>query len=321
MKEKKECPSAHTDPIQRQPNNAHLVRVGVVEVELGSTNSLHDRVKDTKLTGGKRTNHDATGEKTGGHELDGAHVPGDADETGGRRTFTTGALLVDLGEEGVGGVRDDGGDDTGNHTGKERDADVGSRGRLVRGGVHRLVDGLGGFALDGKLGHGVRNLLEEDGTKAGVEAEEAVGRDHAGHAGAEALGEGGVRDGPDAHGLERAEEQVCDELCAGGRGEVDVGALLPGLALAEPLGKVDLEELDTAKLEPALDKVAGGGGAETGGEGHGALGRDDLPKGVNHALVVGDGVELDAGPKQPPPPKSQVRFHYQRQTTVRNGSS
>lgn len=43
-----------------------------------------------------------------------------------------------------------------------------------------------------------------------------------------------------------------------------------------------------------LNEVAGGSGTETSGENTGAFGLDDILKGAEHALVVLDGVKLDA---------------------------
>jgi hypothetical protein len=51
--------------------------------------------------------------------------------------------------------------------------------------------------------------------------------------------------------LERAKEDVGDELCAGGREKVDGGLHLPRLLHTKLVDEVDLEELNTSKLEPA----------------------------------------------------------------------
>ena len=62
----------------------------------------------------------------------------------------------------------------------------------------------------------------------------------------------------DARGLERAEEDVGDELGHGGGAEVDIGAVVPRTLLAHPGREVDLEELDAAELEPTLDNAREG---------------------------------------------------------------
>jgi len=65
---------------------------------------------------GELTDHDAAGAKADGCKLDEADLGGDAAEPGDDGALATGALLVDLGEQGVGRVRDDRGGDTGDET-------------------------------------------------------------------------------------------------------------------------------------------------------------------------------------------------------------
>jgi len=60
-------------------------------------------------------------------------------------------------------------------------------------------------------------------------------------------------DEADAAGLVGAEEDVGDELGHGGGGEVDGRLVVPGGLVADGLGDVDLEKLDTTELEPALN--------------------------------------------------------------------
>ena len=91
------------------------------------------------MTGGKGTNHDQTRAHTGKETL-GTELAGHLDETAGGR-LTGGALgLVDLGQEGVGGLRDDGG----GHTGDETTSQVGlghlAGSELVLGLAHRRED-------------------------------------------------------------------------------------------------------------------------------------------------------------------------------------
>ena len=118
-------------------------------------------------------------------------------------------------------------------------------------------DALGRSALDGKLGHGVRDLLHADRAEAGVEtAEDTLLLDEAGGAADEAAGKGRVGDEADTGGLKRAEEDVGDELGAGGGAEVDGGLVVPGALVAEDLPGLDLEELDTTELEPACAPTA-----------------------------------------------------------------
>ena len=149
-----------------------------MEVEFAGAKGIHDGVEDTELSGGEGTDHDATGEKADGAKVDEASLAGNSHETGHHGALSAGSLLVDLGEEGVGGVGDDGRGNTGNDTRGEGDTDVGSRGKLRGALAHGTVDGIGGGALDGELGHGVGDLLAEDGDKAGVEAANTLRLEH-----------------------------------------------------------------------------------------------------------------------------------------------
>ena len=103
-----------------------------------------------------------------------------------------------------------------------------------------------------------------------------------------------VADKADAAGLVRAEEDVRDELGHRGRGKVDAVAVVPGRLLADLVGDVDLEELHTSELEPALDEVALARRHEAGEERAGALARDNLADAADEPLVVFDGVKLNA---------------------------
>ena len=94
-----------------------------------------------------------------------------------------------------------------------------------------IVNRIGGGALHGELGHGVGDLLAEDGTEAGVEAadEPSVLR-HLGEAVHRGRRRTRVGDGADTDRLEGAEEEIGDELGAGGGSEVDGGLVLPRLS-------------------------------------------------------------------------------------------
>ena len=139
-----------------------MVGVRVVEVELARAERFHDGIEDTELTGGESTDHDATRGQTLGAELDNASLRGDAAETRHNGTGAPRAGFVHLRQQGIGGVGDDGGDDTSDDTRRQRDGDV-FRARAFLGRLaHGLVDGFGGAPLDGELGHGVRHLPESD---------------------------------------------------------------------------------------------------------------------------------------------------------------
>ena len=259
---------------------------GVVEVELGCSKSTHDGVKDSELSGREGSNHDTTGDKSDSAELPETNLASNVGKTGHHGTVTSGTSLVHLGEQSVGGVRDDGGGNSSNHTRQEGDSNVDIARELIRCLAHGAVEGVGGRSLHGEFGHGVGDLLGKDGGETGVETNESLGSGHLDESISEAGGEGGVGHGADAHGLERAEEDICDKLGSGGGSEVNGGLVVPGLFLSERLGEVDLDELDSSELEPTLDEVTKGGGTKTGCEGHGSLLGNDLTESADEALVV-----------------------------------
>lgn len=137
-------------------------------------------------------------------------------------------------------------------------------------------------------------LLEQDGTEAGIECAEAFLAGNLGHAADEACREGGLGHETDAGGFERAEGDVCEELGAGGGGEVDPGAVLRGGLVPEQGDGLLLEKFVAAELEGTLKEVADSGRAEPGHESTGTLVGDDLAHAADEAAVVGDWVELDA---------------------------
>ena len=86
----------------------------VLEVVFASAHGVHDGVEDAELTSSERADHDATGGEANGGKLDKADFLGDVHETSSGGTSASSASFVDLGQKRVGGMRDDGRDDTGN---------------------------------------------------------------------------------------------------------------------------------------------------------------------------------------------------------------
>ena len=85
----------------------------VLEVVFASAHGVHDGVEDTELAGGEGADHNATRGETDGGELDEADVFCDVHETSGGGASAACTGLVDLGQQSVGGVGDDGGNNTG----------------------------------------------------------------------------------------------------------------------------------------------------------------------------------------------------------------
>ena len=222
-----------------------------VEVELLGTSQVHDQVEQQELTSGQGANHHASGAQAHSAELDKANLGGDAAQTGHDRTSATSAGLVDLGQQSVGRVGDDGSAHTGNHTGGKGHTELGATGEVSLGLAHRGSDAVSSLALHGELSHGIGDLLHQDGTEARVEAsEDALLGHESASAADQARGEGGLGHQTDTGGLQRAQEDISDELSHGGRCQVDGGLVVPGLLVTQVLGELDLEELNTTELEP-----------------------------------------------------------------------
>jgi hypothetical protein len=97
-----------------------------------------------------------------------------------------------LREQRVGWMRDDGGGHAGDDARTERHSDVVLLGEVGRRLACRLVPVVGAEALHGELGHRVGDLLEQNRSEAGVEAEHAVGREHLHRTGTESFRPCGV---------------------------------------------------------------------------------------------------------------------------------
>lgn len=108
----------------------------------GGTHLL-DVTVDEELTGGEGTNHDQSSTHTG-KETRGAELAGHLDKSRGGRLARCALGLVDLGQEGVGGLRDDGSGHTGNQTTSEVDTHLLAAGERVLGLAGGLEDLLGG---------------------------------------------------------------------------------------------------------------------------------------------------------------------------------
>lgn len=254
--------------------------------------SLLDVGVDGELEGSEGTDHEETGTDTGVGSLK-TELLGDLDETGSSALARGTRGLVDLGQHGVGRLGDNGGSETSNQTRSQVGNGLGGGGEGLLG--EGVEDGLGDLLEDDELGHGVRNLLEQDGTEARVESTNTLVLHDLGETTKETVGELGLRDETDTGGLERAEGNVGEELGDTRGTEVDGLTVLRGGLDTEVVNGLLLPELVSTELEGTLDGVTGNGGAETGEEGTSTLVLDDLAEGVDHTLVVDLGVKLDTG--------------------------
>jgi hypothetical protein len=182
-----------------------------------------------------------------------------------------------------------------------------------------------GIDIHGELGHGVRNLLEQDGTETGVEGSGTLFPQDTAETADETVGESGLRNETDTGSLEGAEGNVGKELGDGGGTEVDGRPVLTGLLETESVDGLLLPELVTgcqlgylrrrgnsspSELEGTLNRVTDNGGAETGQKSASTLSGDNLTEGGDHSLQISNcpaskdnstyavvhlGLELDPG--------------------------
>lgn len=269
---------------------------------------------DGELEGSKGADHEETGADTRVRAPD-AELLADLDQAGSGALAGSTLGLVDLAKHGVGRLGDDGGSETSGKTRAKVDNGLHAVGEVLLG--EDTESSLSDLLVDDELGHGVGDpryqceqkglgdsilatkngslLLEEDRSESGVESTDTLSLEHLGETTNQAIGIGGFGDETDTGGLERAEGDVGEELGGTGRGEVDTGSVVGGSLVAEEVDRLLLEELVSTELERTLEEVTGEGRADTGQESTSALGLDDLAETTDHAIVVGRGVELDAG--------------------------
>jgi len=266
-----------------------------VEVELLGTDGSHDDIENTELSSGKSTDHDPSGDKSDSAESVHTFLSGDVLESCEHTSGATSSSLVDLGEEGISGVRDGGSDDTSNNTRLERYNDVLSFGELLGGLSLSLVDHLSSLTLNSELSHGVRNLFAENGDESRVEATDETVFSH------DSLGTlthtvsiVGLRDKSDSAGFIRAKEDISDSFSHSGRGKVDLLSVVPGFLVTHGVDESSLEVFDSTELEPSLDEVSLHGGSETSEEGTSTFVGNDV-SGSRNETGVDLGVKLDSG--------------------------
>ena len=126
------------------------------ETKDGVTHLL-DAAVQTELASSKSTNHEQTSANTGVRAAE-TKLLGDLDEAAGGALTGKTLGLVDLGEHGVGRLRDNGGGETSNETGAEVDGGLGAAGSLAF--VDVSVRGLVDLLEDDELGHGVRDPVK-----------------------------------------------------------------------------------------------------------------------------------------------------------------
>jgi len=244
-----------------------------------------DSIVDEPLGGSEGTNHDNTSKQSLPHAHE-AEVLGDLSS---RRTLG----LVELGNDGVSRVRDDGTEHTSDVTGSKGDHQLFRLGAFItRLGDDILVEGFDGLLKAGKLHHGVGDLSAPQGHQTLVEAIHTLILHDLG--GTFPQGAGESRHGLDAdlncfHG---GEGNISEELC-GGRGcKVEASPVDVGILLTQDTSIHVLEDLIEAKLADTLHGVADGCGGPALGQTTSSLLGNRYLETIEDALVLGS-IHLD----------------------------
>jgi len=249
----------------------------------GGAQSLLDVTVDGELESSEGTDHDDTGTQAQEESLD-PELTSQTNEAGHNGSSARG--LVDLGEEGISGLGDNGGGNTGNETRSQVDTGQGGI-RQVLLGSSGGEDGLGSTLENDELGHGVGDLLKQDGAESRVEtAENTILLQDARETRNETGGEGRLGNETDTGGLKRAEGNIGEELGDTGRNQVDGSTVVDGVLLTNRLDDGLLPELVTSELEGTLHEVTSEGGAESGQESASTLSLDDLTETSGHTLII-----------------------------------
>jgi hypothetical protein len=106
---------------------------------------------------------------------------------------------------------------------------------------------LNGNLENGKLGHGVRDLLEEDRAETGVKGTNTLFTEDTSETASETVGERGLRDETDTGSLKGTESNVGKELGDTGCSEVDGLTVLAGGFNTEEVDSLLLPEFVTVR--------------------------------------------------------------------------
>lgn len=243
----------------------------------GEADGNLEGIVDEPLEGGEGTDHEDTETETT-PDARGAELGEDGTNTRG------GLILVELGDDGVSGVRDDGAEDTSDVTGGGSDGellDLVALSTRLRNDM--LVNGLNS-ALEGpELHHGVRHLTTPEGSQALVESSHTLLREDAGHSLAKCGGEGALLGvgGLDANlnGLPGAQGYVGNDLSRGGSSEPQEILVGAGILGAGSLHEGVLQDLIETKLEETLHRVSNQSGSPSEGKATNTILGSDLTEG------------------------------------------
>ena len=188
-------------------------------------------------------------------------------------------------------MRDDGRGAAGDDAAHERDAEL-RVGRELRalvaehGRDETEIEGVGDEREDRQLRDGVRQLLEQQGRQAAIEAHDALGALDGSHAAERRaiLGRSGHH--ANAQRLERSQESGGGRLGDGARRHVGQERMRVHVLGAKDIDELVLAKVEAAKLEHALHKVPDQRRSEAQQQTALAVGTKHITERIAHALVL-----------------------------------
>lgn len=180
------------------------------------------------MTGSKSTNHDKSSTHTR-VETSETKLLADGDQSSSRCLAWKSLALVDLGQKGVGRLRDKGGSTSSDNTSSQVESGTHGRGLLRLGLSSSLDEGLESNFKEVELGHGVWDLLEQNGSETRVESLEAFLLGNLGESTKETIGETRCRDETDTGSFQRAQGNVGKEFSDTSGSQVDSTTVVHGI--------------------------------------------------------------------------------------------
>ena len=233
-----------------------------------------DSVIDEPLESGEGSDHDDSGTQSSPHALQNKIKLGkimercelctDFESEGLCGVSDAGSLgLVHVAHDGVGGMGDNGAEDTGDVSGSEGDNELLGLGALGPGlGDHVGINGLHSPLKAGELHHGVGDLSAPQGDQGLVEAIDTLILQDFGEGFPQSGGEGAGQRGlhPNLDRLHRRQSNVSHKLSRAGSGQIERGPVEVSVLFTHKAGVDVLEDLIESKLADSLGGVANGGG-------------------------------------------------------------
>lgn len=166
-------------------------------------------------------------------------------------------VLVELGDDGVGWVGDDGAEDSGDVSGDKGDNELlglGALGSWLRHNV--LVESLDGLLEAGELHHGVRDLSHPEWWESLVESSKSLGLVDEWSASAKSWWGSWSGLDTDLGGLHWGKKDIGEELGRSGGSQVQRGSVEVGIFLSKHIGVDVLEDLVESELSKSLEGIS-----------------------------------------------------------------